>query len=238
MAVLAFIPARGGSKGIPGKNLYPLRGKPLIQYTVEAARQSAKVDEIFLSSDDPAIIDFCKGIGLEVPYVRPAELAGDASTIHSALRHALDWLAQKRKALPKHLLLLQPTSPLRTAADIDGAIERYLDSGADSLMSVHAMVEHPYECLQLNAAGWSYLSRPAGAVTRRQDYDGGFYFINGAIYLARTEFFLRTGRLMTESETALYVMPRERGIDIDDLDQMRLAEFFLGNADDRDLSPL
>jgi len=224
MAFLAFIPARGGSKGIPGKNLYPLRGKPLIQYTVEAAQQSALVDEIFLSSDDPGIIDFCRGLGLTVSYVRPAELAGDAATVQDALRHALDWLAARRETLPEHVLVLQPTSPLRLAEDIDEAIARYLECGAESLISVHEMSEHPYECLQTGESGWSYLSRPEARANRRQDYTGGFYFINGAIYLARVEFFLRTGSLVKEGETALYVMPGERGIDIDTMNQLHLAE--------------
>ncbi len=230
MAVWAFVPARGGSKGIPGKNLYPLAGKPLLQYTLEAARQSALVDEIFLSSDDPSIIAFARSLGFDVPYVRPQELAGDAAPVHAALRHALEWLSGQGRPLPEHVLLLQPTSPLRLAEDIDGAVRRYLESGADSLVSVHELAEHPYECLRAADSGWSYLARPEVAAYRRQDYGERFYFINGAIYLARTAFFLETGRLVTESETALYVMPRERGLDIDTMEQMRLAGYCLADT--------
>lgn len=227
MAILAFIPARGGSKGIPGKNLALLAGKPLIDHTVEAARASAHGLDLFVSSDDPAILDHCRSLRLDVSYVRPAHLATDEAPMADALLHALDHLEALRGAAPEHVLLLQPTSPLRTAQDIDGAIDTYLASGAESLVSVHEMSEHPYECVADNKDGWTYLRRPERTVHRRQDYGENFYFVNGAIYLCRTDVFRRERAFLREGNTALYVMPRERGLDIDTPEQLELARFRL-----------
>ena len=227
MAILAFIPARGGSKGIPGKNLAPLAGRPLIDHTVEAARASAHGLDLFVSSDDQAILDHCRTLGLDVSYVRPARLATDEAPMADALIHALDHLEARRGAAPEHVLLLQPTSPLRTAQDIDGAIDAYLASGADTLASVHEMAEHPYECLVQTGDGWSFLRKPDRAVHRRQDYGERFHFVNGAIYLCRTEVFRRERAFLREGSTALYVMPRERGLDIDTPEQLELARMLL-----------
>lgn len=230
MKIMAFIPARGGSKGIPRKNLVPLAGKPLIQYTIEAVRQSRRQLEIFISSDDPEIIDFCRSLGVDVPYQRPAKLAADETPMVDAVIHALDWLQEKNRSLPQAILLLQPTSPLRNAQDIDQAIDFFITAGADSLISVHPMLEHPYECLEKVGDGWRLLARPAQAVKRRQEYDDKYYFINGAIYLARTEFLLQKRIFVEEGSSLLYVMDPARGVDIDTFHDFQRAEFFLGQV--------
>lgn len=228
MHVLAFIPARGGSKGIPRKNLVPLAGKPLIQYTVEAAQKAASVSEIFLSSDDAEIIAFCRSLGLAVPYLRPAELSSDTATMIDAVLHGLAWRREQGMPDTDAVLLLQPTSPLRTAADIDGAVDLLSARGTQSLVSVHEMAEHPFECIKGLEPGWNFLDHPGQAATRRQDYGQHFFFMNGAIYIVRTAF-LETARIFfEEGRSALYVMPRARGVDIDDLEGLRLAEFYCG----------
>lgn len=228
MKIMAFIPARGGSKGIPRKNLVPLAGKPLIQYTIEAVRQSRHQPDIFISSDDPEIINFCRSLRVEVPYQRPPELAADETPMVDAVIHALDWLRGKNRSLPQAILLLQPTSPLRNARDIDQAIELFAAAEADSLISVHPMLEHPYECLEKVEDGWHLLARPPQALKRRQEYDDKYYFINGAIYLIRTEFLLHKRTFVEEGKSLLYVMDPARGVDIDTFHDLKRAEFFLG----------
>lgn len=226
MSVMAIIPARGGSKGIPNKNLVLLAGKTLIRYTIDAAQGSKYVSNIFISSDDPEIIDFCESIGVKVPYRRPPELAMDHSSIIDAVLHALDWL-QQNASLPENILLLQPTSPLRTADDIDKAFELFNATQVDSMISVHNMIEHPYECLKLENGGWCYLANPETKVTRRQDYQKDYFYINGAIYLAKTAFLMRERTFIVEGVTGLYFMNPANGVDIDDMFDLKRAEFYL-----------
>jgi CMP-N,N'-diacetyllegionaminic acid synthase len=226
--LLAFIPARGGSKGIPRKNLAQLAGKPLIEYTVEAALASSCIDDILLSTDDEEIAACAARCGLATDYRRPIGLAGDASPLIDAVEHALVWYARERGRRPDTLLVLQPTSPLRTTEDIDGAIASFAASGANTLASVHAVGEHPSECVELKDDGWRYLVPPPPAAARRQDYRGRFCFINGALYLARTEVLLRERRFLIPGATQLYEMPRERGIDVDSPLDLALAEAVLG----------
>jgi CMP-N,N'-diacetyllegionaminic acid synthase len=230
MKIMAFIPARGGSKGIPRKNLVPLAGKPLIQYTIEAARSSQRHPDLFISSDDLEIIRFCRSLGVVVEYQRPPELAGDEAVIADAVIHALEWLREKKQPWPQAILLLQPTSPLRSVRDIDQAIDLFNAASADSLISVHRMLEHPYKCLELEEDGWRLLARPARRMTRRQEYDDKYYVINGAIYLTRTEFLLKERTFVPEGKSLLYVMDPARGVDIDTFQDLQRAEFFLVQA--------
>ncbi len=225
MKVLAIIPARGGSKGIPRKNLVPLNGKPLIQYTLEAAQKSSYVTDILISSDDAQIINFCEEFGIKVPYRRPVELATDEATMVDTIVHALGWLKENKFLIPETTLLLQPTSPLRTASHVDEAIELFVSGCADSLVSVHEMIEHPYECIRKKSNGWSYLAKPDIEVTRRQDYKEQFYYINGAIYMIRTDILLQEKTFVIEGKTMLYNMNPLCGIDIDDEDDIIRAEY-------------
>lgn len=225
--LLAYIPARGGSKGIPRKNLALLAGKPLIQYTVEAALASARIDDILLSTEDEEIAAFCAHVGVATRYRRPAQLAGDDAPMLATLEHALEWQARERGSMPDEVLLLQPTSPLRTVADIDGAVARFRQSAAETLASVHRLAEHPCECVVADGDGWRYLVSPPPAAARRQDYRGGYYFINGAIYLARSVALLRERRFVVPGATLLYEMPRARGVDIDSPLDLAYAEALL-----------
>jgi len=227
--LLAFVPARGGSKGIPRKNLAVLAGRPLIQYTLEAALGSSSVDEIFVSTDDEEIARFCERLGIVMHYRRPAELAGDDSPLMPAIEHGLRAYERDRGRLPEELLLLQPTSPLRIAQDIDGAVAEFRSRRADSLVGVHRMAEHPYECVKTLPGGWDYLEHPPQAVTRRQDYQGGYFFINGALYLVRTDVLLMRRTLIEPGVTHLYEMPRERGIDVDSPLELAYAEALLAS---------
>ena len=148
-SVLALIPARGGSKGVPRKNVRDLAGRPMIAWTIEAAHGSRYVDRIVLSSDDEEIIKTARQHGCDVPFVRPPELATDEADSLSVVRHALSML-------PEHydfLVLLQPTSPLRVTADIDGAVERCAETGAAVCVSVCETDKSPYWMLHLEPGG-------------------------------------------------------------------------------------
>ncbi len=227
MKVMAFIPARGGSKGIPRKNLSLLNGKPLIQYTIDAAQQSKYIDNIFLSSDDSEIIDFSKSLGLEAQYQRPDGLAEDTTPMIDTVLHALEWLKKRKGYFPDYILLLQPTSPLRRVEDIDNAIKQFFDLNAKALISVHEMIEHPYECVKLKENNWSFLQKSHEAVYRRQDYIDKYYYINGAIYFANTDFIIKNKSFIVEKKTKLYVMPASYGIDVDEPHDLKRCEFFL-----------
>lgn len=207
--VLAVIPARGGSKGLLGKNLMRIAGRPLLAWSVDAARAARSVDRVVLSSDDEATMAAARNCGCEVPFRRPAALATDTATTIDVLMHAID-------ALPGHdvIVLLQPTSPLRTAEDIDAACERLAISGAPACVSVSPAEQSPYWMYRLghNQDLVPIVEAPPG-VTRRQDLPP-VYVLNGAIYVANIAW-LREARTFVTRETVAYVMPVERSIDID-----------------------
>ncbi|MDC8758883.1 cytidylyltransferase domain-containing protein [Janthinobacterium fluminis] len=209
-SVLAVVTARGGSKGVPGKNILPIGGRPLIEWTIDAARASRYIDRLILSSDDEAIIAAALRAGCEAPFRRSAALAGDAAS-------SIDVVVDALERVPGHdiVVLLQPTSPLRSTADIDGTLELLEASGAPSCVSLRAADEHPYWTYRLDADGRlaRYAEPPAGMPLRRQDLPPA-WCLNGAVYAARTGWFLRQ-RSFLSPQTAGYPMPAERSLDID-----------------------
>jgi len=221
---LALITARGGSKGIPGKNLAPVRGKPLLAWSVEAARGAASVARVLLSTDDPRIADAGRAAGAEVPFLRPDEFARDDASLVPVVLHALDWLRREVGREPDAVLLLQPTSPLRDARDIDDAAE-LLAPDADAVVSVCPTHHHPLFAQRLTADGTLERYLPAGTdYPRRQDVPPA-YALNGAIYLVRPAA-LRKHRSFLPPRTRGYVMPPERSLDVDepwDLHLVRLV---------------
>jgi len=228
LKVLAIIPARGGSKGIQKKNIIKLNEKPLIQYTIDVAKQSKKIDRIFLSSDDHEIINVSKKLGLSSNYIRPDNFASDTATATDVILDALSWLERNEDYYPDAVMLLQPTSPLRTLDDINGAIKQFTEDSKECLVSVHEMLEHPYECVyDIDENDWKYLAKQNKTATRRQDYKKNFFYINGAIYIVNVDFFKKEEVLISEESTSFYVMPHERGIDIDEYGDLKRAEFLL-----------
>lgn len=213
--LLALIVARGGSKGLPRKNVLEAGGRPLIAWTIAAARAAREVDRVVLSSDDEEIMEVAKAWGCDVPFKRPAELATDQATSMDVVRHALI-------ALPgyDYVALLQPTSPLRTGADIDAAYDLMRTRQAPSCVSVSEVEQSPY---------WMYrvgdndqlvgLMPPPKGVSRRQDLPV-VHALNGAIYLARVDWLLAQGSFVGEG-TIGYQMPRDRAIDIDTADDFQ-----------------
>jgi CMP-N,N'-diacetyllegionaminic acid synthase len=218
-SVLAVIPARGGSKGIPNKNVHPVAGKPLLAWTLEAARTARHLDRVIVSTDSDHIIQVARALGADVPFTRPAELARDDTPGIDPVLHALG-------ELPGFdiVVLLQPTSPLRTGFDIDGAIGLLISSGAMACVAVTEAVNHPYWTYRIAGTGTltPFIDLPAGATTRRQDLPRAFA-LNGAVYIARIPW-LRESRSFLGPQTVGYEMPAERSIDIDSPQDLVVAE--------------
>lgn len=211
---LYIIPARGGSKGIPGKNIKTLCGRPLIAYSIDAAKACAEDDRhIILSTDDNEIADTARALGLPVDYMRPAALATDNSGTRDAVIDAMDW-ADRQAIDYDCVVLLQPTSPMRTADDIRGALALYHD-GLDMVVSVTDAASNPYyNCFETDAeTGFLHISKGDGRLTRRQDAPPAWEY-NGAVYVINPESVRRCG--FGEFTRRLpYVMPKDRSIDID-----------------------
>jgi CMP-N,N'-diacetyllegionaminic acid synthase len=224
--VLALITARGGSKGVPGKNILTIGGKPLLQWTIDAARGSRYVDRVVLSSDDAAIIAVARDGGCEVPFVRPAALATDSASSMDVVLDALD-----RLQFSGLLVLLQPTSPLRTAADIDGALELLVSRGAPACVSVREAEDHPYWTFMSDADGrLRRFAAPEGALpSRRQDLPAA-WCLNGAVYVADSDS-LRRERSFVVPDTVGFAMPVDRSLDIDTPDDVARFRRILGESD-------
>mgnify|MGYP001806688857 CR=1 FL=1 len=230
--ILAVIPARGGSKGVPGKNLRPLAGKPLLQYTAEAALAAKRLDRIILTTDDPAIADLGRALGLDVPFLRPTDISGDASPVSQAMSHVLDHLAGQG-AVPDILCLLQPTAPLRLAEDIDAALAPVMVGRADSCITVCASEScHPYYQYRIEDGVPRLFCPEAREFTRRQDFPPA-YQRNGAVYACRTEVFRAAGTFYGQRLHA-HVMPQDRSVNIDSEDDLLYAEFLVTRRMNRD----
>ncbi|WP_103019493.1 cytidylyltransferase domain-containing protein [Salinibacter altiplanensis] len=208
-SVLGVILARGGSKGLPRKNVRELAGKPLLAWTIEAGHQSEYLDRLVLSSDDDEIMSVAMEYGCEVPFRRPAELAQDDTPSIDALLHAIDQVGSH-----EYVVLLQPTSPLRTAGDIDTTINLCNENNAPVCVTVTKTDKLPQWMYLL---GDNYRLEPVmegeETITRRQDADDT-YVVNGAVYVAQSEH-LKKRRTFFTGETIGCPMPPERSIDID-----------------------
>ena len=209
MKLLAVIPSRGGSKGIPRKNIKPLAGKPLLGWTIDAAKQASCVDRVVLSTEDEEIATVGRELGAEVPFMRPAELAADDTPGIAPVLHII-------KQLPEFdwVLLLQPTSPLRIAEDIEGIVEFCLSRAGTSAVSVCEVAKHPYWMYKRDKSDrLQPLMTSAPEITRRQDLPPA-YALNGELYLSRTDRLLESGSFI-DQETLCYVMPSDRSVDLD-----------------------
>jgi CMP-N,N'-diacetyllegionaminic acid synthase len=205
---IAVIPARGGSKGVPGKNKRTVGGRPLIEYSIEAALAAARLDRVLVTTDDPDIADIAARFAVEV-VDRPAEIAGDASPVIDAVRHAL---AAAGVADPGSVVLLQPTSPLRDGADIDAALDLHARHGLAVCSVVRVEDAHPARMYRIGEAGRMTPLMPELAARRRQDLPP-LYLRNGALYVFGPRELV-AGEIITAPMTA-YEMPAERSVNID-----------------------
>lgn len=224
MKTLYVIPARGGSKGIPGKNIKPLAGKPLIEYSIDVARMLAQDEDICVTTDDEEIINVVKQTGLKVPFVRPAELATDRSGTYEVLLHALDYYESKGVHYDV-LVLLQPTSPLRTVDDVRKCLDLYTPD-VDMVVSVKPATTNPYyNAFETDENGFLHISKGYGNYTRRQDAPKVWEY-NGAVYVINTDS-LRKMPLGKFTRRRMCEMSVEHSIDLDTPTDWLIAETLL-----------
>ena len=222
--ILGLIPARGGSKGIPRKNVIDLCGKPLISYSITAAENSRYIDSVVVSTDDEEIAKISRSFGASVPFMRPQELATDKSKTIDAVLHAIESLADMGEVF-ETLILLQPTQPLRTSEDIDKALDIYMDAGCTSLASVSPVNDNPLLIRSIQDNLLNPLLN-ASSTCRRQDMPR-YYRINGCIYINEiSELSLDTS---FNDNSLPFIMERSHSIDIDELSDLALAEYYLNN---------
>jgi CMP-N,N'-diacetyllegionaminic acid synthase len=220
--VLAIIPARGGSKGVPRKNIRFIAGKPLIAWTIKESKKSKYLDRIILSSDDEEIIAVARQWNCDVPFARPPELSQDHITGIDPILHAIETIQDNYD----YVVVLQPTSPLRLVEDIDGCIEKCVSQNASACVTVTEVEKSPY---------WMYFlddEEKLNPVLEQGDHEllrqllKKAYALNGAVYVAKTDWFTKHNKFISEA-TIAYLMPKSRSIDIDTELDLRICEILL-----------
>lgn len=228
--ILAIIPARGGSKGVPKKNIKELNGKPLISYSIEEARKSKYINRIVVSTESKEIAEISKKLGAEVPYLRPLQLAQDNSPTIDCIIHMIDWLKDKENYVPDYICLLQCTSPLRTYEDIDGTVQKAILLNMDGAVSICEAEVNPYWTNIFEGDQLKYFIEEGKQIIRRQDLPK-IYRINGAIYVIKTEILLRD-KVLEPSNITGFIMENSKSIDIDDNEDFILASLLMKNKGD------
>jgi len=221
---IGFIFARGGSKGVPGKNIKPLAGKPLIAYSIEIARACARLETVIVSTDDPAIAAVAREHGAEVPFLRPPELATDTAPEWLSWQHAIRWVEQDRGPFDT-FVSLPTTSPFRDVSDVEACIDLLgKDAATDVVITVREAERSPYfNMVRLGEDGYAQLViEPANAVVRRQDVPP-VYDITTVAYVARPAFILKLSRLF-DGQVRMVQVPAERALDIDTPYDFQIAE--------------
>ena len=226
---LAVIPARGGSKSIRLKNLAPLCGKGLIEYTFQAAKNSRLLDRVIVSTDSEPIAAFARERGIEVPFIRPAELAGDDCPMLPVVKHAVEFLQREDAYKPDYIVILQPTSPLRVARHIDESLELLIDRGADSVVSVIEVPHQfsPYSVMKLEDGRVVPFMPDSEQYSLRQRKPK-FYARNGAAVYAFTYETLFEKNSIYGDDCRPYVMAPDESVDIDEPLDLEIAEMLLG----------
>jgi len=224
--ILAVITARGGSKGLPGKNIKHLHGKPLINWTIEAALNARYVSKTLVSTDDESIMAIAKKAGADVPFLRPDHLATDSASSMSCIEHAINYLLEHKQERFDLVLMLQPTSPLRNQEDIDQAIKIYLSSENrenETLVSVYKISPKYNWLLEENSGHLDFCFKDAQTKLNRQELTD-LYLPNGAIYLDSID---NLGESFYSKNTFFYQMPAERSVDIDTIEDFNRAANYL-----------
>lgn len=221
--VLAIVPARGGSKGVPQKNVRLVGGKPLIGWTAEAAKASKYIDKLIVSSDDKQIIDVAKQYGCEAPFIRPKAFAEDDTPGIVPVLHAIEECPGY-----DYVVLLQPTSPLRNTKDIDAAIEQCIMSQAPACVSVCETDKSPFWMFYVEEHGKMSSVLPDGLEYRnsQRQFIRNAYVLNGAVYVGKQDWLLENKSFISE-ETVAYIMPKERSIDVDTEFDMKVLKIIL-----------
>lgn len=220
--ILAIVPARGGSKRLPRKNVLPLGGKPLIAWTIDTALESGCFMDVLVSTDDEEIADAARAAGAMVPWLRPAELATDTATSMAVCMHALDWYEQQKGPVDG-LLLLQPTSPFRTTASIRRAIEQFCAHPKQSVVSFSPAESHPMWCYRVDGDAIAPFMDGGDRPARSQDLPPA-YVINGALYLASPAYLKQRGSFLGSDTVPLVMSDVREALDIDTEWDWMLAE--------------
>jgi len=222
--VVAIIPARDGSKAIPRKNIKPLNGKPLISYTIAEALKSSLLGRVIVSTEHREIAEIAAGCGAEI-IERPVELAQDDTPTLAVLQHAIRYLEEQEDYSLDLVVILQPTSPLRVVADIDGAIQKLMTVGCDSVVSVCEVDHPPWWMYTLEEDKLQPILEGGEKITRRQDAPK-VYKPNGAVYVTHRDVIMKQNRVMGD-DTRAFMMPPERSLDIDTEIDFMLAEILI-----------
>ena len=225
--IIATIAARGGSKGVPKKNIKPLLGKPLIAYTIEQALNCDSIDHVIVSTDFEEIADVARSYGAQVPFIRPGKLATDFSGKLPVIKHVVTYAIEKMDLKPDIIVDLDPTSPLRLQEDIEECIALVKNEGYDSVITGYRSNKNPYfNMVEINDNGFAQLSKNLSApVTRRQDAPI-VYAMNASIYVWKTNLLLNQNHIIS-GKVKFYEMPENRSIDIDSLTDFKLVEMLL-----------
>ena len=230
LKILAIIPARGGSKGVPRKNIRPLAGKSLIQRTFEIAKISDKLDRIILSSDDEEIVQHGKNIGIDVPFVRPQKLAADTSPMVSVIFHALEYLKKEENYVPYAVMVLQPTSPLRKTLHIERAIKLLEENDAVCSLIQVPMEMSPYYVMKITDKGYVDYFLPEGRkIIRRQDAPKAF-LREGTVYLTTVEALYKYKDLYGERCIPM-IISNDESLSIDTIEEWSYANEVLSKKE-------
>ena len=230
--IIAIIPARGSSKGLPRKNVRLLNNKPLIYYTIREALGSKSLDRIIVSTEDKEITELAKAYGAEV-IARPVDLAQDDTPSLPVFQHAIQHLEEVEHYHPEVIVILQPTSPLRIAEDIDGVIEKFLQTDCDSVVSVCEVECPPQWMYTLKGDRLQPVIKEEKKTFRRQDVPE-VYRLNGTVYVTHRDVIMKQNTVMG-NDTRAYIMPLERSIDIDTETDFKLAEVLMRQMEYRQM---
>jgi len=221
--ILGFIPARGGSKGLPNKNIKPLNNKPLIAYTIEAAVNAQICDKVIVDTDSQEIAEVSESYGAEIPYLRPDYLGGDDTVMMDVISHAMDWFDSNHQDFDL-FLYLQPTSPLRNARDITGVWDVYNQKDANTVISVNEAESTPERMAQLPSDYNMEVFRNKKNINANRQELGKYYELNGAVHLAEWQV-LKSQKTWYVEKSLAYVMNRLNAIDIDDEVDFEFVDF-------------
>jgi N-acylneuraminate cytidylyltransferase/CMP-N,N'-diacetyllegionaminic acid synthase len=224
-SVIAIVPARAGSKGLPGKNIRDLCGQPLIAWSIQAGLGSSYVDVVMVTTDSPEIAAIAKAFGAVVPFMRPAELASDTATSFDVIRHALEFYKTELKRSFDYVVLLEPTSPLRDKRDVDAALRQLLNETKATAIAGICKTEsqNPAFLVRRDAAGFiKGYENPGMKVLRRQDIADVFFF-EGSVYISETEALIRH-KTFYHTQTVGYEVPKWKSFEIDDLEDFVVIE--------------
>ncbi len=224
MKILHIIPARSGSKGLPGKNILPIAGKPMIAWSIEAAMKAKLKGDIIVSTDDFLIADVAKKFGAQVPFIRPSQFASDTSSTMDVVFHAIDFLREQNKFYDL-VSILQPTSPLRTSSDVDQAIITMLKKNAKAVVGLTPCDHHPFWSNEIPDSGSLKGFLRSEVMNKNRQQLPPYFRINGAIYIGEFEYIKKTQSFIGQ-ETTSYIMPEEKSVDIDTEKDLVVAEYY------------